>query len=54
MKDLFILKPTRYFGLHEIVENKLMTCEVIALEEDTIMLTMNKTDVMSFFSPMEI
>jgi len=54
MKDLFILKPTRYFGLIEILNDKPMSCDVVALEEDTILLTMNKTDVLSFFSQAEI
>lgn len=47
MKELFFMKSTQYFGLIELVENKKMSCQVEAIEEDTILLQMNKTDVFS-------
>jgi len=38
MKELFFMKPTQYYGLIELVENKKMSCQVESVEEDTILL----------------
>lgn len=54
MKDIFILKPTQYFGLNEILSERAFGCELVALEENTILLTINKTDIFTFFTQQEI
>lgn len=54
MKEIFHLHQTQYFGLNEILKDKKFSCEVTALEEDTILLTLNKTDIFQIFTPQEI
>lgn len=54
MKEIFNIYPTQYFGLNEILKETKFSCELDALEEDTILLSLNKTDIYQIFSESEI
>lgn len=53
-KNLFEITEGQYFGLNEIKSNSPMNSDVIALIEGTVLLTINKPDVLKQFSPEEI
>ena len=53
-KELFRIEIGKFFGLAEWISQRKMTSSVIAEEENTVVLCVNRTDILQIFSNDEL